>query len=291
VTEAPSTIAKTEAVMIDSIRKSFGYQFPRLGPVGFGLFSLLWKKTIDTELVPGIRVYLDLRDEIQRATYWQGARYEKPTVQVLRRWCSDAACFFDIGANYGFFSYFMLSACPQLHVYAFEPNPDTHRILQRARERNVLDSLHPVGMALSDDVAATVLHVWTKDSGRSTLGPNPDFEGHDMHVRRLTVQTTTFDAWRKTERLDLPSSPQWVAKLDVEGFELRTLTGMKEALERQSFKGLCIEVDRHNLAFCKETPERLYSFMRSHGYRAFDLHMKPTAPQEREGRNVYFLPE
>jgi hypothetical protein len=46
----------------------------------------------------------NLHDGTQKTTYWQGARYEHPAARILANWIRDGAVFFDIGANYGFFS-------------------------------------------------------------------------------------------------------------------------------------------------------------------------------------------
>ena len=66
-----------------------------------------------------------MREEVQATTYWFGTRYEAPTPHILRRWGKDAQLFFDIGANYGFFSFFMHGVRPDLPIHAFEPNPKT----------------------------------------------------------------------------------------------------------------------------------------------------------------------
>lgn len=61
----------------------------------------------------------------------------------------DAPCVFDIGANIGMFSLCVKQACPGATIYAFEPTPALHRVLQL----NVADfgaSVKPLQCGVSD---------------------------------------------------------------------------------------------------------------------------------------------
>src|SRR5271166_4459124 len=132
-------------------------------------------KTFDTELFPGIRARLNSGDSSQRTTYWQGDRFEHPTADTLTIWKTPSVThFFDIGANYGFFSYLMLSRFADLSVHAFEPNPGTFRLLDEIRTSNHLIRLHAHPMGLSDSPGSLFLHPGTSDSGHSTFGEHPD---------------------------------------------------------------------------------------------------------------------
>ena len=98
------------SAIFDFMRRSLGYKFPRSGRTANALFFKVAPRQIQTELFPGIHVQLDLRDLTQRTTYWQGDRFEYPTPSILSGWAAQGAeRFFDIGSNYGFFSYYMLS--------------------------------------------------------------------------------------------------------------------------------------------------------------------------------------
>src|SRR5438270_7417923 len=112
--------------MVEYFRRLCGYRFPPLGNTVFRMFFRLMPAEIDTELVPRIHAHLDLRDATHRGTYWQGNRFEWPTAAVLEKWSgSGATHFFDIGSNYGFFSFLLISRYPRLCVHAFEPNRNT----------------------------------------------------------------------------------------------------------------------------------------------------------------------
>lgn len=267
--------------LYDLARRCFGYKFPRLGLAANNLFFRLVPREIDTELFPGIHVRLDSSDLIQRTTYWQGDRFEYPTAEILTTWISPSIThFFDIGANYGFFSYLMLSSSRELLVHAFEPNPLTFQHIEQIKERNELDRFHPHLMGLSNVSDKLFLHLGGEDSGHCTFGEHPGL------VERSTAQIAVepFDLWREAAGVRLPETPSWLAKIDVEGFELNVLKGMAESLRLKAFAGLVVEVNPFTLNFNGTAPDEIFSFMDAVGYRA------DPRSSSRESANAFFMP-
>lgn len=234
---------------------------------------------IEVEVFRGVRVPIDLHQGVQRQSWWAGRRYEAPTVDVLRQWSADATHFFDIGANYGFYAYFA-AAHTGAEVYAFEPNPDLHRLMVDVKARNAMARLHPRQLGLSDEAAILPLHVCATDLGWSTFGEHPD-----QWPVGTEAAMTTFDAWREQEGIALPDGPEWVAKIDVEGFELKALQGMRAALEVQAFRGLAVELNEFTLRFCGATIHEVTSLLGATGYRE-------VRPGRRANRslNRFFVP-
>jgi FkbM family methyltransferase len=249
-------------MMIDRLRRLFGYQFPRGGPLLFRGFFACMPRFVDTELVPGIHARLDLSDGIQRVTYWQGRRFERETIDQLCRWGRSATHFFDIGSNYGFLSYWVAHECPHLEVDAFEPNPETFSTLERICADNHLDRIHPWNLGLSDEPGRLRLLRGTTDSGHSTFGPHPDL--HASHEAAVT----SFEAWRRERGLRLPQRPHWIAKIDVEGFELKVLRGMEASLRSRAFLGLVVEINPFTQRFCGIHLREVFGWLADCGYAA-----------------------
>ena len=251
--------------IIDLVRRACGYQFPRLGGLVHRMILGLLPRVINVELFPGIRAELDMRNQTDRTTYWQGCRFEKPTPQMLSEWLKSGtkiAAFFDIGSNYGFYSYWVLSICPEIEVFAFEPNPQTFAKLERIRDMNKLSHLHPYNLGFSDETSLLPLHPGREDSGHSTFGRHPVLNEETI----ASVPVTKFDTWREENQLLLPSKPEWIAKIDVEGFELRVLRGMENSLKAKAFKALIIEINTFTLDFCGNKPSEVFAFLRNCGY-------------------------
>ena len=101
----PSGKSRLISGFLEYIRRKTNYEMPRMGPLGFAFYWRFAPDWIDSELVPGIRIHLDLRDNVQRETYWHGGRAEPFLRKALLDFCSKGTTrFFDIGANFGFYS-------------------------------------------------------------------------------------------------------------------------------------------------------------------------------------------
>ena len=254
--------------VVDSIRRLCGFRFPPLGGAAFRTAFLLLPDRANVELVPGIHADVDFRDETMRATYWQGERFERPTAQILKDWVmAGATRFFDIGSNYGFFSYLLLSHSTWMEVHAFEPNPFTFAKIESIKEANSLARLHPTNIGLGDERARLSLHPGVADSGHSTFGAHPELAGASLGE----IEVLPFDVWRREAKLSLPASPLWIGKIDVEGFEVHVLRGMAEALEARAFAGLVIELNEFTLGFCGSKPADIHHLMTEFGYRALPI--------------------
>jgi FkbM family methyltransferase len=269
-------------------RRALGWQLPRAGPQLYQAFWRVAPATAEVELLPGVFFKADFRDHLRRATWWQGVRFEAPTPQVLAHFAEAVRepVFFDIGANYGFFSYWMATRPAPLRAHAFEPHPAVHALLTATRDRNSLDQLTPHQFALGDEPGTLDLHAAAADSGRSTFGTPPGAVVAVTH----RVEVKTFDTWRREAGLELPPEPRWIAKIDVEGFEPRVLRGMREALAARAFALLCVEINIETLAGCGFQPADAFAVLREAGYvRIEETALARRWPVHRTN-NAFFLP-
>lgn len=279
----------SRAFIIEYVRRLCGHRFPPLGGAVFRSVFRVLPAEVDTELLPGIRAHLDLTDDTQRATYWQGTRFDWPMAAILNNWGNAGAThFFDIGSNYGFFSFFLLSRFDQISVHAFEPNPTTFRSLSTIKTENGLDQLHVWNCGLSDGSSSLPLRRGLSDSGHSTFGPHPGLGA--SAATTTVVKLVDFETWRKDADIALPRESQWIAKIDVEGFEMKVLHGMRKSFEARAFRGVAVEINPFTLGFCNSRPEEIYSFMHAVGY--IPLGQTIAGKQLRMNRtsNEYFIP-
>lgn len=260
--------------LVDKFRQLCGYRFPRLGPAAFaGIFKTL-PSSIDTRLFSGIRATLDLRDETQRTTYWFGTRFEQPTPQVLLEWAADATHFFDIGSNYGFYSFFLYSVLSHLQIYAFEPNPKIFSRLSEICAANRATRIHPLPYGLSDERSRLRFLQLSDNTGHSSFATTGGQIENDASIRGASFtecEVVRFDDAIRESGLAHPTRPSWVAKIDVEGYEMKVLRGMTDALRTHAFKGICIELIAENLCLCGTSVEEVDTHLRSFGYRPMTL--------------------
>ncbi len=117
-----------------------------------------------------------MRDETQRTTYWYGTRFEEPTPAILQEWSVGASHFFDIGSNYGFFSFLLYSSVPQLEIFSFEPNPKTFARLSDICARNGATRIHPQPYGLSDAAGRLEFLQLSGNSGHSSFAGVRDYQ-------------------------------------------------------------------------------------------------------------------
>lgn len=253
--------------LIESLRGMLGFRFPPIGPLANKAVFKILPQECFVELLPDIHIEAHFDDLTYRSTYWQGKRFEGGSLDVLLGWMKDdASCvFFDIGSNYGFFSLQIHHHRKNVIIHAFEPNPRTHHRLETIKRQNNLVRLytHPFGM--SDESGELVLHHGSDDLGHSTFGAHPDLK--DTFTSRATVHV--FDAWAARAQADgnLEAHREWVAKIDVEGFEPRVLRGMTNCLAARKFRGLMVEVNPFTLRFNGFSSCDISHAITKHGYR------------------------
>jgi FkbM family methyltransferase len=191
----------------------------------------------------GLRLRLDLRDNLARTVYYTGT-YEPELVRFLSG-LRPGEVFADVGAHMGIHA--LVAARAGARVVAFEPAPDSAARLREAAAANSL-SVEVVQAALGSE------------EGEVGLFADPRYDPADAGVRSIlgtgervaTARATTLDACG-LQRLD-------VLKVDVEGAEAAVLEGARESLERLRPRAVIVESKGHGDA------QRVRSVLRDCGY-------------------------
>ena len=135
----------------------------------------------------------------------------------------------DAGASRGHITKRLLKRFPAAHAYAFEPNPLHRDALERYAKED--PRVHPQFLALSDAEGAIDLHITESPGSTSIFKPGARLkEMYPKEARVRTVEqvrTVTIDGWVKQN-----GSPEiQVMKFDIQGGELRALTGGTQTLQ------------------------------------------------------------
>jgi FkbM family methyltransferase len=195
----------------------------------------------------------------ERIVYFCGRYYDLGPQLALRAVLRSGDTFVDIGANIGLMTLLAAHAVgPTGVVYAFEPNPDCCERLQLHVARNRLTHVyvHPVGLSEQDAMLSL-----TRDTGSSVHGSLAPPTDEAAVTARYTVPVRRGD--------DLlthaPSKRPMVIKIDVEGFECRTLRGLAATIERHA-PVVLTEVVAGHLARAGSTVAELFDLMSGFGY-------------------------
>ena len=132
----------------------------------------------------------------------------------------------DVGANIGWYSVLLdrLSA-PGARVLAFEPDPESYRLLRTNLQANRAERVTALNVALGDKPGVALLHRYRdSNNGRHTL-LDGNTSGGTVEVPVETLKSV----W---ERQQLGARLVALLKIDVEGFECLVLRGAGDLLQR-----------------------------------------------------------
>lgn len=186
---------------------------------------------------------------------WRELSAGEPELRLIPAICDSTACFLDVGANEGVYSYYARRYSK--HVYALEPHPGLAE-----RLRTLLGASGTVlPVAASDHSGIDTLSIPVRDNRdihtRSSLEPeaNPGFATREVEVTLARVA-------------DLRLPPIGAIKIDVEGHEMKAVIGAQPMLVA-SHPILIVECEeRHN----RGGVAQLMSYLGEIGYDSYFIH-------------------
>jgi FkbM family methyltransferase len=211
---------------------------------------------------PGVSFLLDPRDlvplSILRNGAWQPEVWDSVTPQLF-----EGSVFLDVGAHIGYFS---MKASVKVgktgKVLAFEPNPETLKLLRDNVSFNHADNVIVEPVACTDReqmltlYAANIINTGASSLARLNVDGIGGEYGRPYPVRGRPIDDVVREL--KLTRVD-------AIKVDVEGAEAYVLRGAMNTLKRFHPK-LVIEVVPAQLANMNTTVDDLTSVIRAAGY-------------------------
>ncbi|MPZ67940.1 MAG: FkbM family methyltransferase [Actinobacteria bacterium] len=241
--------------------------YPRLRWRVFRFFSALGRRMGRAErrwvtVRSGARFRLDLDDPLQEQLFVYG-EYSRPEIERLIRNLRPGDVFVDVGANIGLFSVEIgRHVGSRGRVVAIEPAADSARLASEHVAINELQDVVEVHeLALGEREDQLTLFAPADDpldvGRRSLLGSDGSAVG--------TVAVRSLDGLVATGGLDLPEVH--AIKIDVEGYEVAALRGMRATIEGCRPRIVLVETVIANLARAGSEVVEIDDLMRSFGYR------------------------
>jgi FkbM family methyltransferase len=147
---------------------------------------------------------------------------------------------------------------------AFEPNPEVVVRLKRHFELNHISNIEPVPVALLNQEVEMRLLVPNRFSGQGSLSAGPGVTGRSFTIR--TVRGHSY-----VDRLD--SAKSTIIKIDVEGFEVKVLSGIEDFLGRLEV-AIILEISLSVLRRADDSPEGLFELLTKDGFRPFTFELR-----------------
>ncbi|WP_370895748.1 FkbM family methyltransferase [Chryseobacterium gossypii] len=186
------------------------------------------------------------------------ARNVEPELVWIKEYLSENDVILDVGANVGTFLYQLEDKLSHGNIYGFEPNKKLYQRLKR-----LFPKMKVFSLALSDENTTAEFKVPVINgkitASRGTLNTSYKEKGEEKsHTENVKV--VKLDDWIAGEplnRLDF-------IKIDVEGNEMKTLTGARQTI-RRFLPTLMVEMEQrhHNTPIWNEISE-----VESWGYEA-----------------------
>lgn len=163
--------------------------------------------------------------------------WEPETYNFLRAHVKHGATCIDVGAHVGIYALSLARWSGATgRVFAFEPNPESRRILESNIRRNRLEKQITVVPQGVSDRRSEAQFFAAKGAAFSRFGePNPERpEGH----RAMTISLTTLDDFCSAHNI----RPEWIL-LDIEGFEVAALRGAQRVIDAgRGCMGIVVEM-------------------------------------------------
>ena len=211
---------------------------------------------------PHASFLLDPRDLVS-VTILRTGSWQPEIWQSLSSSLAPGSVFLDVGAHIGYFS---IKAAPQVgpagRVVAFEPNPETLKLLRDNVAVNNAPNVVIEPIACTEREQTLQFYAApTINTGASSLSQQNANVSSGESPRAYTVRGRPIDDVVR----DLKLSRVDAIKIDVEGAEVSVLRGALQTLTRFHPK-IVIEVIASQLASFQTTPEDVTALIKSAGY-------------------------
>ena len=163
-------------------------------------------------------------DDMVAAKFFYNKQYEALSLRIWCELAAQTACIIDIGAHTGAFSLAASAANSKASIIAIEPVAQNYSRMLLNFSANEMNNITSIQAAVSSQNGAKNLHV-PDTPGYMTQGAS--FSGFAEGYKKTTVPAISIDQALKFEK----HLPQLV-KIDTEGHEYETLTGMQMLIKK-----------------------------------------------------------
>ncbi len=226
---------------------------PRL--LRLGVNMLLCKMIPAFIVLPEGKLALNHEDPVVSGALMLGA-YEPFFAHEWRKAITPNMTIVDIGANIGYYTIIASAHVKEGRVIAYEPEPVNVSFLKQSIAFNNCTNITLIESGLGDTDESRDLYLDSDNKGKHTLLP-----GEQKGAVKIRIPLTTLDHSLDTlgiTRVDL-------IKMDIEGWEVKALRGMRETL-RRDHPILFFEYAPNRIRETGEDPLLIFETLRQEGY-------------------------
>ena len=177
--------------------------------------------------VGGVNYYLDFLDPIDRDIILN-KNYEHDQFIFFEQKIIENSInyFLDIGANSGYYSFYLADKFKNMKIKSFEPNIDPYQKFIKTLKKNDFKNIEIFNFGLSDQERKSYIRSMIKNgfvhSNSEVIDNLNEFNTKGFKIREATLKIGDEIMMFKNEKLSI--------KMDVEGHEISTLKGLRNNL-------------------------------------------------------------
>ena len=174
--------------------------------------------------------------------YLRGYSFSDPVkngeYKFLREYIKSGMLVFDIGANIGEYSRYILGVDSSVKIHCFEPVKETYdKLVENLRDEIITQKVISNNLGLSNENKTEEIFIYGSLAGSNSLYYNKKYVINSVPVMKQVICLSTLDEYVSNsgiKKIDL-------LKIDVEGHELNVLQGARESLKKNIIK--CIQFE------------------------------------------------
>lgn len=175
----------------------------------------------------------------------------KNSLLLLNKFSISSPTIIDVGANYGFIS---LALCSNLSsgstIFSFEPHPQLVSAFNKSINKNNFKNIHLENVAIGDVQKKISLNLLGQTSNILDTGTDV--------VDRIEIEQIALDNYFLEKKI----RPDYI-KIDVDGYELNILQGLKNTIE--NFLPIIVVESNDN--------QEIIDFLKKYDYDLFDVNL------------------
>jgi len=211
--------------------------------------------------VGGHHLRIDLADRVIANLLFIDGSYERTLRSFVASLPLNGGVCVDIGANLGLHTVLLSNLVGSGgRVFAFEPEARNFELLEYNLRRNGLANVAASRCALGSAEGVCQLNLSPDNFGDHKIGGQS--RGPAQEVRITTLDTAL---------QHVPDGSVRLIKIDVQGYELEVLRGMKGTLERNADVILLLEISPTHLAEVGTSATELVSAIRALGFYGWEI--------------------
>lgn len=209
-------------------------------------------------IVDGHKMFLDKNDSLLLSI---NKIYEENETNFIKDSINEGDIVIDIGANIGYYTLLFARLVGNTgKVYSFEPDPRNCLLLEKNIQINDYNNIVLEKKAISDKTEKSILYV-TDDNAGSTM-----HKGNSTTKNEIDIDAITLDDYFKANSI----APDFI-KIDIEGYELNALKGMKMVLQSSNKIKIMIEYNPLTKKFFNSDPMDSLNFLGELDFKFKDL--------------------